>query len=90
MEEAIKDAKEALKSDNVDDMNKAVEKITQASHGLAQKMYEEAAKKKAEQGGAGSQSKPAEGEEPSGKDQGKDDVVDADYEVMDDDKDSTK
>jgi len=78
VEEALKEAKEAIKSEDKSTLDKAAEKLTSASHGIAQKMYEEASKKKAE--GA---SKGQEG--PEGK-KADENVVDADYEVMDDDK----
>jgi len=86
IEDAIKEAKEALETDNVEEMNKAVEKLSQASHGLAQKMYEEAAKQ--QQANAGDQpgADAAQGE-PNANPQQKEDVVDADFEVVDEDKD---
>ncbi len=88
VEEVVKNAKEALKSDNIDEMNKAVESITQASHTLAQKMYEEAAKSKGSQGSPGGQGQQQSGDKTQSDK--KDDVVDADYEVMDDDKENKK
>ncbi|MBU1862583.1 MAG: molecular chaperone DnaK [Candidatus Omnitrophica bacterium] len=87
VEEAVNEAKEALKSDNLEEMNKGVEKITQASHSLAQKMYEEATKNRAQQGAPGGQGQPNEAQNQSAQKDKKEDVVDADYEVMDEDKD---
>jgi len=75
LEEALKEAKEALKSDSLEQLQQATQKLTTASHGIAQKIYEEAAKKaQAEKGAA-----PGGGAQPKSKE----DVVDADYEVVD-------
>jgi len=81
IEEASKEAKDALKSEKAEELNKAFEKLTQASHVLAQKMYEEAAKKAEAEKGAGAAA--AGGSEK--KEKGKEDVVDADFEVVDED-----
>ena len=78
IEDAIKEAKEKLTSDNAEEMNQAAEKLAQSAHSLAQKIYEEAQKN---QQAGGSEAGNA------GKN---DDVVDADYEVMDDDKKDDK
>jgi molecular chaperone DnaK len=86
IEEALKEAKEKLKSESVEEMNKATEKLTTASYALAQKLYEEAAKKAKEQKGGAQQ----EGSSSTSSKGGKEDVVDADFEVMDDDKDKDK
>jgi len=80
IEEAAKEAKEALKSDKTEELNKAFEKLTQASHTLGQKMYEDAAKKAQAEKGAG-----AAGGGPEKKEKGKEDVVDAEFEVVDED-----
>jgi len=73
VEEALKEAKEALASDSAEKMQQATTKLSTASHTLAQKIYEEAAKKsQAEKGAAAGGAKP--------KEEG---VVDADYEVVD-------
>ncbi len=78
VEDAVKEAKEALKSEDAATLSKASEKLAQASHAIAQKMYEDAQKKQG--GGAGAKQGAGQGE------QGKkdEDVVEADYEVMDD------
>ena len=84
VEEALKEAKEALGSESKEKIDQAANKLTTASHTIAQKIYEEAAKK--QQGAKGPQAGP-------GKEKGKDDVVDADYEVVDEegkDKDKDK
>ncbi|MDP3920840.1 MAG: molecular chaperone DnaK [Candidatus Omnitrophota bacterium] len=73
VEEALKEAKEALGTDLVEKIKEATEKLTASSHTLAQKMYEEAAKK-------------SQGAAPQGAQEGKpdsgSDVVDADFEVV--------
>ena len=79
IEDALKNAKEALKSDSVDTLKQATEKLTTASHALAQKMYEAASKQKPG-GPSGPQAEP---ESKKGGD--KSNVVDADYEVVDGD-----
>lgn len=79
VEEALKEAKEALKADSKEAIDQATTKLTTASHTLAQKIYEEASKKKAGQSGGEAQ---AQGQGSGG---GKEDVVDADYEVVDED-----
>jgi len=87
IEEAVKEAKEALQTEDVEVMNKAVEKLSQASHGLAQKMYEESAKNQ-QQPGAEAQGNPSAQAQTATD--AKEDVVDADFEVMDEDKDKDK
>ncbi len=80
VEEALKEAKEALKSESKDELDKAGQKLATASHTIAQKMYEEAAKKAGNKGGA---TPGAEGKKDDG-------VVDADYEVVDDEEKKKK
>ncbi|NMO94852.1 molecular chaperone DnaK [Paenibacillus lemnae] len=73
--EAKEKVKKALESENVEEINAATEELTQIVQQLSVKLYEQAAQ--AEQGEA------AQGQEGSAK---KDNVVDADYEVVDEDK----
>jgi ATP-dependent Zn protease len=86
VEEAIKQAKDALNSENIDQMNQATEKLTSASHSLAQKMYEQASKAKAGASGAQQHTEGAQPKEQGGNEN----VVDADYEVMDEDSEKKK
>ncbi|MBI3999990.1 MAG: molecular chaperone DnaK [Candidatus Omnitrophica bacterium] len=87
VEGALKSAKEALKSDQVEILKQATEKLTTASHAIAQKMYEAAAKQKAGES-AKSTSEPSGG---SKKSEGeKTNVVDADYEVVDGEEDEKR
>ena len=90
VEEQLKSAKEALKSDNAETMKGAVEKLSTASHAIAQKMYEEAAKKQSSQKGGAKAESESKSESDSSKSSAKDTVVDADYEVVDDDKKDKK
>ena len=85
IEEALKGAKEALKSDDVEVLKQATEKLTAASHTLAQKMYESAAKDKAASSGQ-------TGQKSSGGNASADksNVVDADYEVVDGDEEEKR
>ena len=75
IESALEDVKKAMESDDVEAINKSVEALSQASHKLAEAMYAEAQ----QEGEAG------EGAE-QGEAQGEDDVVDAEYEDVEDDK----
>ncbi|OGW79557.1 MAG: molecular chaperone DnaK [Omnitrophica bacterium RIFCSPLOWO2_12_FULL_44_17] len=79
IEDAVKDARKSLDSNDAESMKQAKEKLATASHVIAQKMYEEAAKKKTAETG---KTPDSEGQEKK-KDKG--DAVDADYEVVDDD-----
>lgn len=85
IEDALKTAKEALKSDNTETLKQATEKLTTASHSLAQKMYESAAKDKAA-GSASGEQKPPGGAQSADKSN----VVDADYEVVDGDEEEKR
>lgn len=76
VEEALAAAREALKSDELAGIQQATQTLSTASHTIAQKVYEEAAQK-AKQAGAKNPS------QDSGKKGSGEDVVDADYEVVD-------
>jgi molecular chaperone DnaK len=90
VEDALADARNALSSDSKEKIDAAYQKLSSASHTLAQKMYEEAARKS--QGAGGSQG-PEGGPEKKGASAGgtqgpkreDETVVDADYEVVDED-----
>ncbi|MBD2844470.1 molecular chaperone DnaK [Paenibacillus sp. IB182496] len=72
--------KQTLESDNAEDIKAATEELSQIVQQLSVKLYEQAAQaQQAEQGAE---------EGPSGDDKNKDNVVDADYEVVDNDKKS--
>ncbi|EFA89506.1 molecular chaperone DnaK [Peptoniphilus lacrimalis] len=76
----IEDALEALKSvkdsDNLEDIKKKTEDLTQAFYSVSEKIYKDNANK-------------GQAENPQGQ-KSDDDVVDADYEVVDDEEDSNK
>jgi len=77
IEEKLEALKKTLESDNTEEINKATEELTNAFHVLAQKMYQ----------AAGAQGQGGEGNPGEQAGEAKDDnVVDADYEVVDDDK----
>ena len=73
VEDALKEAQEALKSDSVEKLKTAMTNLTNASHTIAQKVYEEAAKK---QGGK-------QGPQPGPQGGKQEDIKEADYEVVD-------
>ncbi|PAB58940.1 molecular chaperone DnaK [Anaeromicrobium sediminis] len=74
VEAALETLKKSLEGDDIEAINKATEELTSQFHALSQKMYEQAAQA---QGGAEGQ--------PGAKPED-DNVVDADYEVVDEDK----
>ncbi|WIO73817.1 molecular chaperone DnaK [Porticoccaceae bacterium LTM1] len=73
IEAAIAEVEEAVKGDDKEKMDEAAKKLSEATSGLAQKMYAEQAEKAQAQGGA-------DAEQPAG-----DDVVDAEFEEVKDD-----
>jgi molecular chaperone DnaK len=78
IEAAIAAVEEAVKSDDKEAIDAATQKLTEASSGMAQKMYAEAQA----QGGQGAQGQQAGGNAQDGAD----DVVDAEFEEVKDDK----
>lgn len=75
VEDALKEARSALNSDSLETLKDTMSKLTNASHTIAQKVYEEAAKKAQAGTGGGQQQTKTQSKE--------DGVVDADYEVVD-------
>ena len=73
IEQAKNDLQEAVTSDNIEEMKKKTEALSQAIYAATSKMYEKAAQEAQQQEGS------AEGTQ-----EAKEDVVDADYEVVDD------
>ncbi|MCQ4923760.1 molecular chaperone DnaK [Tissierella carlieri] len=67
VESKLEELKKSLEGDNYDEIKQKTEELTEAFYSISQKMYEQ----------AGGQGNPEEGAGP------KDDVVDADYEVVD-------
>ncbi len=80
---AAKDAlQSALNAGNIDDIKAKTEALTQQFHTISAKMYQQAQAQQQAAGGAG----PDMGAADAGAAAGGDNVVDADYEVVDDDK----
>ncbi len=80
---AAKDAlQSALNAGNIDDIKAKTEALTQQFHTISAKMYQQAQAQQQAAGGAG----PDMGAAEQGSAPGGDNVVDADYEVVDDDK----
>jgi len=83
VEAAIEPLKKAMEGDNADEIRRLSEELTQASHKLAEAMYQQASQKDAQQQAHDG----ASGHEESGSSAGDEDVVDADFEeVRDEDK----
>ncbi|MEW6534882.1 MAG: molecular chaperone DnaK [Candidatus Auribacterota bacterium] len=90
VEQKLEELRGVMKSDNIEYIKKAMEELTKASHKLSEIMYQEAAKQAQQEQPQGqpSDAGQAKKEEPAKEEKGKDDdtIIDADYEVMDDDK----
>jgi len=80
IEKSIEDLKKAMEGDNVDEIKRLTEELTQASHKIAEAMYAKANAEQQAQAGAD-----AAGGGASGQPQDED-VVDADFEEVDKDK----
>ncbi|MGI6153130.1 MAG: molecular chaperone DnaK [Christensenellaceae bacterium] len=80
IEEELEKTKEALKGSDPDKIKDATEKLQNVSYEVFGKIYQQQA---AEQQAAGG----ADGADPSAQQKPEDDVVDADYEVVDEDED---
>ncbi|MEX2531185.1 MAG: molecular chaperone DnaK [Gemmatimonadota bacterium] len=85
LDTAVEGAKTALKGDDAQTMNSARDELMQAFSAAGQQVYQaQAAEAGAQEDGAGGEGPTVE-EEPTGPEQ--DDVVEADYEIVDDKKD---
>ena len=73
----------ALEANNIDDIKDKTEKLTEKFHTISAKMYQQAQAQQAAGGNAGADDGAGAAENTAPKD---DNVVDADYEVVDDDK----
>ncbi len=76
IEDAAEEVKKALESDDTEAIKTATESLTEAVYAVTVKLYQEAAAKAQAEGGA----------EPTSTSASEDDVVDAEYEVKDDEK----
>ncbi|MBI5375643.1 MAG: molecular chaperone DnaK [Candidatus Schekmanbacteria bacterium] len=80
IEAALKEGKDALATEDVDTMKKAIENITKSAHKLAEFMYQQAQQSSASPEGSGSSAEGSESaSQGTGASQG-DDVVDAEFE----------
>jgi len=84
VESAVETVKEALKKDDADAMKSAEEKLTEVWHAISTELY---SKVKSQTPPPDAQQQPG-GEKPAGeqKAKGKDGVIDADFEMVDDEK----
>ncbi len=90
IESALAEAKEALKSKDVERIKKSMETLTQASHKLAEEVYKKTAGAKDGQGGQKTEDREQGTEKESAGKKKDDDVIDADYTAEDDDKKGRK
>ena len=84
IEAKIADLKETLKGDNTEDIKKKMEELTKVSHKLAEEVYKAQSAQQQAQPGAGTQN--PQQEPPQEKAKPKEDVVDAEYKVEDENK----
>jgi molecular chaperone DnaK len=86
IESKIKELKESIKSKDIDKIKKGMEELTKSSHKLAEEIYKAASSKQqqAQQQAAGAG--PQQAQEQPKTDKKKEDVVDAEYKVEDEDK----
>jgi len=87
VEKALEELKKVMDSGSVETIKKAMDAVTSASHKLAEELYKHAAQQQAAEQAA--QQQAAGGGASSDEEGGKkkdENVVDADYEVVDDDK----
>ncbi len=83
IEEKLEELKKVQDSDNADTIKQKCEELTQASHKLAEAMYQQAAQQTGDPGAAAGASG-AQGSAQSGSASQDDDVVDADFEEVND------
>jgi len=88
VETAIEKLRKAIESGSVEDMKKGMEELQQASHKIAEMMYQQATRQQQAQKEAERESASAEPQEEKPKRKKEEDIVDADYEVVDEDKDT--
>ena len=93
VEAAVGRVKEALKSDNADEIRSATEALTQTWHEAASQMYARASQQSGPQAGAGpdpgspgsngsGQAGPQAGPQPGSRERKEGEAVDADFEVV--------
>jgi molecular chaperone DnaK len=79
----IENVKNALKTNDLQQIKDATEKLQQASHKISQILYEQAAKQNQTQQDGTQGTEESGTEDTQGEEKSEDDVVDADYEVVD-------
>ncbi|MBI5555640.1 MAG: molecular chaperone DnaK [Elusimicrobia bacterium] len=84
LDQALTDAKEALKGTDVEKIKQAREKLMTASHKLAEEVYKQAGKGQQGAAGAGDQNTSGSGDQNKGQGNSEEKVVDA--EIVDEDK----
>ena len=87
IEEALKEVREAINGDQIEQINKAIEVLTQASHKLAEEMYKQAAAQQQAQAGGGGEQKTADQPQEAKEGEG---AVEAEYEEVDEEEDKGK
>jgi molecular chaperone DnaK len=83
VEDAVEQTKKAIQAGNLDEIRSATDKLTQASHKLAEAMYRSAGPQAGGDGAAGAGSAPGSDQTSDAK---KDNVVDAEFVDVDDKK----
>jgi molecular chaperone DnaK len=87
LDAAVAKAKEALKGDDDEAMNHARDELMQAFSAAGQQIYQAQAAEAGAEGAAGDAgADPGVTEEPAGATEEEEDVVEADYEIVDDEK----
>ena len=87
VEDALEETKKAVGFGGADAIKAAMDKLTNASHKLAEAMYKaSSAQEPGDAGAAGGAAPPPPGGEQASADEGKDNVVDAEFVDVDDDK----
>ncbi len=86
IEEAIESLKTAIASDSLEQIKTAKEALMQASHKLAEEMYKEAQQQQESAAGAEQAEPGSDAQEATTDDAEKEGAVDADFEVVDEDK----
>ena len=88
IEALIADLKKAIESDNTEEMKSKMEALNTEMQAISQEMYAkaQAAQQEAQQGGEGGPAPEGGAEEPKAKKEDEGEVIDADFEMVDDDK----
>ncbi len=80
IEKAVEALKKAKDSDKADEIKRSIEEVNRASHELSKKLYEEAATKQSASGAEAGGPPPEPGpRKPSGKGEGDEKIIDADF-----------